>query len=62
MLLFQEAVVENSLLRVENIYVSESAILEIRAGELHGYTPCPCPATICPVTEREENRRGCFFD
>lgn len=62
MLLFQEAVLENSLLCVENIYVLETALLEIRAEELHGYTFYPCPATIFPVTEREENRRGCFFD
>lgn len=41
MLLFQEAVVENSLLCAENIYVLENAIHEIRHGELHGYTPCP---------------------
>lgn len=53
MLLFQEGVVENSLICVENKYVLESAILEIRAGELHGYTPHPSPGTICPVTERE---------
>lgn len=62
MLLYQEGVVENSLICVENKYVLESAILEIRGGELHGYTPCPSPAAICPVTEREEHRRGCFFD
>lgn len=62
MLLFQETGVENSLRCVENIYVLENAILEIRTGELHGYTSCPCPAAICPITEREENRRGCFFD
>lgn len=41
MLLFQEAVVENSLLCVENIYILESAIQEIRHEQLHGYTPCP---------------------
>lgn len=61
MLLFQEGVVENSLICVENKYVLESAILEIRAGELHGYTPHPSPGTICPVTEREEHIRGCFI-
>lgn len=41
MLLFQEAMVKNSLLCVENIYVLKSAIQEIRAGEVHGYTLCP---------------------
>lgn len=54
MLLLQKAGVENSFICMENGCGLGSTILEGKAGELHGYTPCHFPATIFALLLKEK--------